>query len=269
MHQPGGLAVLWRQRSLIRQLIERELGQRYRGSYLGILWSFLTPLFMLLIYTFVFSIIFKARWQLDGPDTSTTDFALILFAGMTPYNVFSEVANRAPTLITGVPNYVKKVVFPLEILPVVSLGVAFVHSLINLLLLLVFSFIFRGTISATFYLLPLAYLPLFFLCLGTSWFLSSLGVFIRDLTQGIPILVQILFFLTPVVYPLEQVPENLRAVLLANPLTTILDCFRQVVLFGGQLPWIHWAWTTLALMLFAGAGYFWFIRTKKGFADVV
>jgi len=259
----------YRQRSLIRQLIQRELGQRYRGSYLGVLWSYLTPLFMLLIYTFVFSIIFKARWRLDGPDTSTTDFALILFAGMTPFNVFSEVTNRAPTLITSVPNYVKKVVFPLEILPVVSLGVAFIQSLINMLLLLVFSFIFQGTISATFYLLPLAYLPLFFLCLGTSWFLSSLGVFIRDLTQGIPILVQILFFLTPVVYPLEQVPENLRAVLLANPLTTILNCFRQVVLFGGQLPWIDWAATTLVLMLFAGAGYFWFIRTKKGFADVV
>lgn len=263
------MSIFFRQRILILQLIRRELGQRYRGSYLGFLWSFLTPLAMLLIYTFVFSGIFRSRWQSGGPESSLGEFAIILFAGMMPFNAFSEVANHAPTLITNVPNYVKKVVFPLEVLPVVAVGVAFVQSLIGFSLLVVASFIVQGTISATLWLLPLAYLPLLFLCLGVGWFLASLGVFIRDLVQGVPIVVQMLFFLSPVVYPVEMVPENLRPILIANPFTTILECFRQVTLWGQPLPWKQWAVLTLGMFVFAGLGYFWFIRTKKGFADVL
>ena len=258
----------YRQRALIGQLIRRELGQRYRGSYLGIIWSFLTPLFMLLIYTFVFSTIFKSRWQTNGPETTTGDFALILFAGLTPFTVFSEVTNRASVLITSVPNYVKKVVFPLEILPIVATGVAVIQSLISFSLLLIAILLVQATISPTLYLLPLAYLPLILLCLGIGWFLASLGVFIRDLSQGIPIVIQILFFLTPIVYPVEMVPVNLRPLLLLNPLTTILDGFRQAMLWGGTLDWYNWSILTGILAVFAGVGYFWFSRTKKGFADV-
>ena len=267
-NHPNGM-VLIRQRVLIWQLIQRELGQRYRGSYLGFLWSIITPLFMLLIYTFVFSGIFKASWQVNGPDTSTSDFALILFAGLMPFNVFSEVGNRASLLVISVPNYVKKVVFPLEVLSVVSLGVAIIQSLIGIALLVIANLIIHSSVSPTLFLLPLAYLPLIFLCLGVSWFLASLGVFIRDLSQGIPIVVQVLFFLSPIVYPLEMVPANLRPILLANPLTSIIEGFRQVTLWGGPLPWVDWAVITLLMLIFAGLGYFWFARTKKGFADVL
>jgi lipopolysaccharide transport system permease protein len=263
------LGPLWRNRILIAQLIQRELGQRYRGSYLGFLWSILTPLFMLLIYTFVFSGIFKARWQASGPETSTGDYALILFAGLICFNVFSELGTKASSLIINVPNYVKKVIFPLEVLPVVTLGVALIQSLIGAALLVVANVLLHGTISPTLLLLPLAYLPLIFFCLGVGWFLASLGVYIRDLSQGVPIAIQIIFFASPIVYPIDMVPQSLRPILLINPLTTIIEGFRQVTLWGSPLPWVSWGIVTLLTGLFAALGYFWFARTKKGFADVV
>ena len=154
-------------------------------------------------------------------------------------------------------------------LPVVSLGVAVIQSLIGVTLLIIANLILHGTISPTLILLPLAYLPLIFFCLGFGWFLASLAVFIRDLSQGIPIVVQVLFFLSPIVYPLDMVPANLRPILLANPLTIIIEGFRQVTLWGGSLPWLNWAIVTLVMAGFAGLGYLWFSRTKKGFADVI
>jgi lipopolysaccharide transport system permease protein len=259
---------LWHHRDLIQQMTRREVGQRYRGSYLGVLWSFITPLVMLLIYTFVFSVIFKARWRVEV-ETPPAEFALTLFAGLAAFNVFSEVVSRAPTLIVSVPNYVKKVVFPLEILPVVVLGSALVNSLISVGLLLVGALLFLGTVSATVLLLPLVYVPLIFLCLGLGWFLASLGVYIRDVGQGIGLTVQMLFFLSPVFFPPSAAPEFLRPVFYLNPLTVILTGFRETLLWGQVLDWLPWAvWTTLTALL-AVAGYAWFIRTKKGFADVL
>ncbi|MGH2523460.1 MAG: ABC transporter permease, partial [Anaerolineales bacterium] len=166
---------LWGFRDLIRQLVKRELGQRYQGSYLGFLWSFIVPLLMLLIYTFVFSVIFKSRWATTTEEARLGEFALTLFAGLAPFSVFSEVVNRAPNLILGVPNYVKKVVFPLEILPVVVLCASLFNSLISVGILLLGSLIFLGFISPAVVWLPLAYVPLALLCLGLGWLLASLG----------------------------------------------------------------------------------------------
>ena len=259
---------LWEQRDLIRQLVSREVSQRYRGSYLGVLWSFITPLLMLLIYTFVFSVVFKARWRAEA-ETPTGEFALTLFAGLAAFNLFSEVMNRAPGLVLAVPNYVKKVVFPLEVLPVVAVGSALVNSLITAGLVLVGSVLVLGHVSPTVVLLPLAYLPLILLCLGLSWFLASLGVYIRDIGQGIGIVVQMLFFASPVFYSPTAVPERIRGVLLANPLTLILDAFRQTLLWGELLNWRMWiVWTTMTAAI-ALLGYVWFMKTKKGFADVM
>jgi len=224
---------------------------------------------MLLIYTFVFGIIFKSRWQTDGPETPTGEFALILFAGLTAFNLFSEVANRSPLLIVGMTTYVKKVVFPLEILPVVAVGVALINSLINICLLIIATLIINHTVSPTLILLPLAYLPLLLFCLGVSWFLSSLGVYIRDIAQGIGIVVQILFFLTPIVYPVTSVPANLQPVLAANPLTFIVDSFRQSVIWNLPLHWKALAAWTVIMGVFAILGYAWFMKTRKGFADVL
>lgn len=259
---------LWWHRELIQQLVRREVGQRYRGSYLGVLWSFITPLLMLMIYTFVFSLIFKARWRVDV-ETPPTEFALTLFAGLAAFNVFSEVVSRAPNLILAVPNYVKKVVFPLEILPVVALGTALVNSFISVGLLLAGSLLLLGYISPTVMLLPLAYVPLVLLTLGLGWLLASLGVYVRDIGQGIGVVVQMLFFISPVFYPASLVPAFLQGVFFLNPLTSILTSFRETLLWGQVPDRAAWAiWTALTAVL-AVLGYAWFIKTKKGFADVM
>ncbi len=257
-------------RELIFQLTSREISHRYQGTHLGIIWSFITPLLMLLIYTFVFSIIFQARWG-DHIHTaqSMPQFALTLYAGLIPFVVFSESVNRASTVILSVPNYVKKIVFPLEILPMVVVGGILVHSLISIAILFVLAYVFTGSCSYTFFLLPLVYIPLIFLCLGLSWFLASLGVYARDIRNGVEILVQMLMFLSPVFYPANMVPEQLRAVLGINPLTSILDNFRRVLLWNEYPNWTLWGiWTTVTLLL-ALLGYLWFMRTKGGFTDIM
>jgi len=253
---------------LIGQLIRREVGQRYRGSYLGILWSFITPLLMLMIYTFVFSVIFKSSWQ-PGSETPIGEFALTLFAGLAAFNLFSEVVNRAPTLILIVPNYVKKVVFPLEILPIVAVGSALVNSLIAVCMVVIGRLFLMGRFSPTILLLPLPYLSLCLLSLGLGWFLASLGVYIRDIGSGISIIVQMLFFLSPVFYPVDAVPEFYRRVILINPLTSILTEFRQSLLWGEVFDLQAWGLWLVFTVLFAMFGYIWFMKTKKGFADVM
>ncbi len=259
---------IWRQRDLITQLVRRDVGQRYRGSYLGILWSFITPLFMLAIYTVVFALIFKTQWRTDR-ETSTLEFALILFAGLAAFNLFSEVANRAPFLILQVPNYVKKVVFPLEVLPIVSVGSALVNAMITIVLVLIGNIILLGHVSSTLWLLPFMFVPLLLLALGLGWLLASLGVYIRDIGQAVGILVQMLFFTSGVFFSASTVPEPIRTALLINPLAFILNAFRQTLLWG-EVPDMG---TWLAYTLIGGAitllGYAWFMRTKKGFADVL
>ncbi len=260
---------LWSHRDLIWQLIKREVGQRYRGSYLGVLWSFVVPLMMLGVYTFVFSVVLKARWSPDPGPEPVGVFALTLFAGLIPFNVFSEVMSRSPSLILGVPNYVKKVVFPLEILPVVALGSALANSLVSIGVLLLGNVVFMRSISSTVILLPLAYLPLILLCLGLSWFLASLGVYVRDIGQAIGVVVQALFFISPIFYPPIAVPETVRIMVYINPLTTILSGFRRTLLWDAPLPWAPWAGWTIISAVLAGLGYFWFMKTKRGFADVI
>ena len=257
-------------RELIFQLTSREISQRYQGTYLGAIWSFITPLLMLLIYTFVFSIIFRARWG-DHIHSAQgmAQFAVTLYAGLIPFVVFGESANRAPTLILGVPKYVKKIVFPLEILPMAVVGGILVHSLFSIGILIVLAYVFTGTCSYTFFLLPLVYIPLIFLCLGLSWFLASLGVYARDIRNGVEILVQMLMFLSPVFYPADMVPEQFRTVLGINPLTSILDNFRRVLLWNEYPNWTLWGiWTAVTLLL-ALLGYLWFMKTKDGFTDIM
>lgn len=261
---------LWRHRGLVVHLTGQEVAQRYRGSYLGMIWSFVTPILMLAVYAFVFSIVFQARWgEAAGGGAGTSEFALTLFAGLIAFGVFSEVVNRAPTLVLSMPNYVKKVVFPLEILPVVALGSAVVHSLISVLILLLASLVFLGSVSPAVVLLPLAYLPLVLLTLGLGWFLAALGVYVRDIGQAIVVVTQILFFLSPIFYPVSAVPERLRGFLWANPLSTILGAFRRTLLWSAAPEWGPWAALTLGTAAVALLGYAWFMQTKKGFADVM
>lgn len=260
---------LWRQRDLIARLTAQEVAQRYRGSFLGVVWSFVTPILMLAVYAFVFSIVFQARWGDAGGAVRTGEFALTLFAGLIPFGVFSEVVNRAPTIVLGMPSYVKKVVFPLEILPVVAVGSAVVQSLISTAILLVASALFLGRVSPYAPLVVAAYVPLVLLTVGLAWFLASLGVYVRDIGQAIGVATQVLFFLSPIFYPVSAVPEHLRFVLYANPLTMILTGFRRTLLWDAGPEWGAWLALTIGTGLVALFGYAWFMQTKKGFADVM
>ncbi|WP_460153870.1 ABC transporter permease [Pseudomonas sp. S2_B07] len=258
---------LWSNRSLIKAMIKREVIGRYKGSFLGIFWSFFNPVLMLAVYTFVFSVIFKARWS--GGGDSKTEFALVLFAGLMVFNLFSECVNRAPGIILANANYVKKVVFPLEILPWVSLGSAMFHSLVSLGVWMVAYVIFFGVPHVTALLLPIVVLPLVFVVLGLSWSLASLGVYLRDVTQFIGILTTVTMFLSPIFYPSTALPPEYANLLLLNPLTPVIEGVRDV-LFWGKLPQIEFLSRYLVgSMLFAWLGFAWFQKTRKGFADVL
>lgn len=258
----------YRHRDLLRQLVRREIESRYRGSYLGLVWSLLNPLWMLALYTFVFSVVLKARW-LAGAEASHVGFAVTVFAGLIAFNLFAECLTRAPTLVVSNPNYVKKVVFPLQVLPVVALAVAIFHGAIALVVLLVGNLALAGTLSRTVLLLPLAALPLLALTLGVSWFLASLGAYVRDTSYAVGIVVQALLFLTPVLYPLDAVPEAVRPIIRLNPLTEIVDAFRRTLLWSQPLDWTAWLGATAAALAACCLGYAWFMQTKPGFADVV
>jgi lipopolysaccharide transport system permease protein len=260
---------LWQHRDLLLQMTRREMTQRYRGTYLGMLWALLTPLMMLLIYTFVFSVVLQARWGQMEEAMGVRQFALTLFAGLIPFSVFSEVVNGAPTLIVQVPNYVKKVVFPLQILPLCTVGSAVIHSLISVGILVAGIALGLGFVSPMIVLLPLAYVPLLLLCLGLGWFLAALGVYIRDIRHSVGLAVQVLFFMSPIFYPITAVPEPLRIVFYVNPLTTILDGFRQTLLWRQPLSWGPWTICTVITAVMAVLGYVWFMKTRPGFADVM
>lgn len=262
------VASFWRNRSLVKVMVQREVIGRYRGSLMGILWSFFYPVLMLAVYTFVFSVVFKARWNADGSD-SRAEFALVLFAGLIMFNLFSECINRAPALILSNVNYVKKVIFPLEILPWVALGSALFHTLISLGVWLIAYLILFGVPHVTVLLLPLVILPLLVVIMGLTWLLASLGVYLRDVSQIIGVITTMLMFLSPIFYPASALPENYRTLLLLNPLTSVIEQTRDV-LFWGKMPDINFMSTYLLCAgVLAWIGFAWFQKTRRGFADVL
>ncbi len=270
--QPTSLSALfhsvWRHRQLIYQMTQREVVGRYKGSVMGLLWSFLNPIFMLTVYTFVFSVVFKARWGV-GQDETKTQFAVVLFVGMIVHGLLAEVLNRAPGLVLANANYVKKVVFPLEILPLISTGAALFHSLISLAVLLTAFLIFNGYLHWTAVLTPLVLFPLVILTLGLAWLLASLGVYLRDIGQTIGIFTTMLMFASPVFFPITAIPEEYRPVIMANPLTFIIEQAREVLIWGHLPDWAGLSIYSLGALAVAWSGYAWFQKTRKGFADVL
>lgn len=260
-------ASLWRNRDLIWASAKREVLGRYRGSVMGLLWSFFNPLFMLIVYTFVFSVVFNARWHAGSE--SKTDFALILFAGLMVFNLFSECINRAPGLILSNVNYVKKVVFPLEILPFVTLLSALFHSAISLGVWVLAYILLVGVPHATVLYLPLIILPFMLLTMGLSWALASLGVYLRDIAQVIGIFTTALMFLSPIFYPVTALPEAYRHILYLNPLTFVIEEVRTVLFYGQMPDFLPLGLFWLAATLVAWLGFAWFQKTRKGFADVL
>lgn len=261
-------AALARHRELIWRLTEREIIGRYRGSIIGWGWTFLTPLLMLAVYTFVFSEVFKSRWgNLD--EAGPLGFAINLFAGLIVFTIFAETASKAPALITENSNLVTKVIFPLEILSVVTVGTACFHALTSLIVLILFCLIANGTVPPTMLWIPVVWLPMALGSLGLSWLLSALGVFLRDLGQVVSVLVNLLMFMSTVFYPLSALPKPWQPLLQLNPLVLVIEQSRRVAI-AGQTPSALYLLIGIPLMLVACEICFrLFKKASRGFADVL
>lgn len=254
-------------RNLIFQMTKREVIGRYRGSVLGIAWSFFNPLIMLAVYTVVFSTIFNAKWGV-GSD-SKTEFALVLFVGMIVHGVLAESMNSSPSLMLRNISYVKKVVFPLEVLPWIVMGSTLFHALISVVVWVLFYFVVNLSLHWTVIFLPLVFLPLILFSLGVAWVLASLGVYIRDIGQMTGVITTVLLFLSPIFYPASRLPEPFQTIIYLNPLTFVIEQARDVLMWGNTPDWGGLLIATAVSMAVAWIGFAWFQKTRQGFADVL
>lgn len=259
---------LVRHRDLVWQMTKRDIIGRYRGSIAGVLWSFFHPVLMLAVYTVVFSGVFKSRWGAGSPD-SHVDFAVVLFAGLLVHGLFAECVNRAPSLVVAQPSLVKKVVFPLEILPWVTVMSALFHTFAGLMVLLGVAALGSLRLSPTVLLFPLVIAPLVVCTLGFVWFLAATGVYLRDLSQGIGVVTTAMLFLSPVFYASATLPEPYRTLLTLNPLSFIVEQAREVLIWGRMPNWIGLAIYLGISLVIARTGFWWFQKTRRGFADVL
>ena len=262
---------LWQYRVLIKHMVLREVASRYKGSLLGLMWAVINPILMLAVYTFFFSVVFQSRWSGAGHvgSDSKFEFAIVLYAGLLVFNLFSECISRAPSLILSNANYVKKVVFPLEVLPWVTLGSALFHVLIGFGVILVFIVLAGMPLHASAVLFPLVLLPLVPMIMGLCWLLSSVGVFFRDIGQIIGKALTALMFLSPIFYPTSALPESLQSLLYWNPLTFVIEQSRNVLIWG-TLPDFGGLFVYSAVSLgVAWLGLLAFKAMRSGFADVL
>ena len=253
-------------RGLIWQLTCREIASRYRGTVLGWLWPVLTPLCMLAVYTFVFSVVFQAKW---GTSDSLSGFSQFLFCGLIIYTFFAECIGRSVTLFTAHPNYITKIVFPLEILPVVTLASAFFTLSINTLVLGLFILATNLALPWTMVYFPFVLIPLGILTTACALALASLGVYLRDLEHLIAILLTMLMFLSPIFYPLEAVPPAFRSLLAFNPIAPIINAARSTLLLGHSPSWLSLAGYTLIALVVLKFCWVFYLRAKQGFADLI
>lgn len=258
------VSAIYPNRYLLGQLIKRDVLLRYRGAMFGVLWIFLSPLLMLGIFAFVFGHIFQARWP---QQQEAVPFWLILYCGLIVFNIFAEAVSRSPSAVRSYPSYVKKIIFPVDILPLIPLGAGLVHGAFNFLILLA-ALAWTGNLHVQALLFPLLLIPVLLLALGFSWFLAAWGVFIKDMTQIVPLFVQMLMFMSPVFYPVSAVPETLRPIYLHNPLGAVIEAGRAAAL-GASIPWVSWV-TALAIGLaVAILGHAFFQHSREEFADAL
>jgi len=257
----------WNDRSLIFKLAKREVQARYRGSLLGMAWALLNPLLSLAVFTFVFSTVFQSRW--DVPVESKADFALLLFAGLIVFWFFSDCVSRAPALMLENGTYIKRVVFPLEILPWVVILSSLFHTALSTAVLMGAYLLVAGPPPSTALLLPLVFVPMILFVVGLCWFLASAGVYLSDLKQIVPVLVMLMLFVSPIFYPISATPEWFRFYVNLNPLAQIIEEARGALFYARPPSWPLLALFTLAGWAVAWLGLVWFQLTRKGFADVI
>ena len=250
-------------------LTRRELAARFRGSLLGMAWLVINPLLMLLTFTFVFGVVFQARWSGADAGVSIAEFAVILFVGLTTFQLFADVANRAPLLIVGNANYVKKIVFPLQVLPVVSVGAALFQAVVGFALAVPAVWLVTGTLPATALLVPVVLAPFVAMTLGVAWFLAGLGTYVRDVAQVTTSLVTMLLFVSGIFFPLADLPEWVQGWVLLSPATLPVDMVREVLVFGNMPDWGALGWYSFAALAVGMAGLGFFQMVRRGFADVL
>ena len=274
-HQKYPLSLLSLARSiranwfLIWQMGKREVAGRYRGSVMGILWAFLNPIIMLAIYTFVFGVIFKSKWDVGTGPQNKAAFAVGLFAGLIVFTFFSECINRAPGLVIGNPSYVKKIAFPLESLVPVMLVSSFINLVVSFGVLIVFYLVAYHTLNPALLLAPVVFLPLIVMTAGFSWFLASLGVFLRDMGQLIGFFVTMVMFISPVFYSAKGLPPMFRRIMIFNPIAEIIEQFRTIIMTGEAPDFLILGVYTVVAVFICWLGYAWFQRTRRAFADVI
>jgi lipopolysaccharide transport system permease protein len=261
------LVSVWKNIELIHVLAKREIIGRYRGSFLGILWSFLNPVLLLLVYTFVFGEVFQAKWGVQ--DESEANFALVLFVGLIVFNIFADCITRSPGLILANANYVKKVLFPLDILSWVVMISAVIHASISFGIWIIVFMIVYGVPPLTALLLPLILVPFLLFTMGLSWFLSSLGTYFRDVTQVVGLLVTATMFLSPIFYPASSLPDGYRKIFELNPITPAIEMARNVLIWGIIPDIAEFSQYFLVGITIFLCGFAWFQKTRKGFADVL
>ena len=260
---------LWelpRRYELVSSLARRDMVARYKGSVLGILWAVLTPVVMIAIFTFLFAGVFGARF---GASSSPWDYALYLFCGLLPWTMFQETLQRSATTIVDHANLVKRVLFPLETLPAAQTLSALGNQLLGTVALILVTIVIRQSLPLTVLWLPVLLIPQVILTLGAAWLVSSLGVFIRDLSQGITLVLTAWMYLTPIIYPDSIVPERYRWLINLNPFTPLIRSYRLIMLEGKAPDWIGLGYFSLFAIVVFCFGYWWFAKTRKNFADVI
>ncbi|MBJ6982359.1 ABC transporter permease [Luteimonas sp. MC1572] len=260
-------SAIGRHADLTRELVLRDILGRYRGATFGLFWSLLGPLMMLVIYTVAFGQILGSRW--NQATNADAPFGVVLFLGIMVHGFFAECLGRAPRLMVDNSNYVKRVVFPLHILPWTVMLAAGFTLLANLVVFALLAKLLAGTFSPYIVLVPVVMLPLALLAVAVGWLASSLGVYLRDLSQAIPAIVTALLFLSSAIVPVEALSEQYQLVFKLNPLTFFIDQVREVALWGRPPDWIGWAWRGVASIVILYASYAWFRATSRGFADVL
>jgi len=259
--------IVYNKRDLLWHLIKRDITNRYKGSFIGVVWSIINPMLLLIVYTFVFSVILKAKWGLPGE--GRLDFAIALFCGMILFNAYADASNRAPTLVLDNKNYVKKVIFPLEILPIVPVSSSFFSGLISLIILMATVTVVHGFPGSHMFLLPLLWVPLYLMTLGVCLLISSLGVYIRDLSQVVSLFNMVFMFLSAIFFPIERIPEIFRNATKFNPLAELVTQTRAILIFSKPFDWIGYGQSILVSIIVLFIGIITFHVLKKGFADVV
>jgi lipopolysaccharide transport system permease protein len=257
----------WMHRQLVIALIRRDVSSRYKGAFLGFFWPFLSPLLMLCVYTFFLSFVLKAKWF--AGTGSKVEFAIILFAGLICYNFFAECIVKATTSLAQHPNYIKKIVFPLEMLALVNLGSAFIHMIVTYVVWICFYCFFFGAPSVTILLMPFILLPFLLITLGLSWFFMSLGVYVKDVAQIIAILVAAIEYLSPIFYPLEALPREVQTVMHFSPLTHVVTWSRDLMIWDKAVSITAWCLYFVSSLCVFSFGYIWFQKTRAGFSDVI